>query len=209
MGRRMSAPRGALAAAAIAAMLAPVLGLLRPMPAGAETKPWSKHSQWGSVRFGYAKSTAEGSADGNLGCGVGFTRFWNSRWATGAFVHWELLGRYGGAAEIEIPWTLELTRHFKWNTSLRPYLGVGGGVFYHKFYRTGEDEASLRPGGYLVGGGNMPINDRSLLGVDVRAILEAEEASTNRIFGVVTDGSPPEVKQGARWSVKVSYAWVY
>ncbi len=117
MSRWMSAPRGALAGVAIAGVMALVLGLLRPVPAAADTEPWSKHSQWWSVRGGYAKSTAEGSADGSLGFGIGYTRFWSSQWAGGAYGHVELLGRYRGAAEIEIPWTLELARHFKWNTS--------------------------------------------------------------------------------------------
>ncbi len=54
----------------------------------------------------------------------------------------------------------------------------------------------------------MLISDHSLLGVDVRGILEAKETLTNRIFGVVTSGSPAEVKNGTRWSVKLSYAWV-
>lgn len=209
MGRWMSTLRGAPAATALVGLTVLGFGLIRSFPAWAETNPWSKHSQWWSVRAGYAKSTAEGSADGSVGFGFGYLRFWNSQWATGAYAHMELLGQYGGAAEIEVPWTLELQRHFKWNTSFRPYLGLGGGAFYHKFYRTGNDVSSVRPGAYLVGGGNVPISDHGLLGVDVRTILEADESMTNRIFGVVTDGPSPEVQEGTRWSVKVNYSWVY
>ena len=178
--------------------------------AAAEFDPWAKHAQWFSLRGGYAKSTGEGAADGNAGFGFGYTRFWNSRWASSAFGHFELLGSYQAASEIEVPWTLELTRHVKWNSSFRPYLGLGAGAFYHQFYRTGQDVASVRGGGYLVGGGNVPIGGRSLLGLDVRVIHEAKESLENGIFGVASQpGATPEVQNGTQFSVKLNYSWVY
>ena len=189
-----------------------VLGTLVASRASAETDPWAKHAQWMSVRAGYAKSTAEGSADGSVGLGFGYTRFLNSRWAASAHGHLELLGKYLGAAEIEIPWTAEITRHSRWGLAFRPYLGLGAGVFYHKFYRTGGDAASVRPGGYVVAGANTPIADRTLLGLDVRMIFESSEGGSNPVFGVVPkDGSStiPEIKDGSRWSVKLNYARVF
>jgi hypothetical protein len=165
----------------------------------AEVDPWAKGTQWVSMRAGYAKSAAKGSGNALGGYGFGYTRFYTPKWAFGAHVHHEVLGRFGGAAEVEVPFTVEVMRHFKWSTPLRPYLGLGTGAFFHKTYRTGDDETSVRKGIYVGGGVNAPIDARSLLGLDVRAIDEFDAKSTNPVF-------PLESSSALHWSIKLNYA---
>src|SRR6266571_2282537 len=91
---------------------------------------------WLSVRGGYAKSGELASANGNLGFGLGYSRFVFRHVAVGLYGHGDLLGKFGAAAEIEYPITAELTYHLQWKTALRPYFGAGGGAFLHKYFRT-------------------------------------------------------------------------
>ena len=170
-----------------------------PRSVAAEGVPWAKGTHWLSLRAGYAKSTVEGAADGSFGGGFGFTTFRNSKWAWGAHVQWDLLGRYGGSAEIEAPWTVEITRHYKWKTMMRPYLGVGGGVFYHKLYRTGADAVDIRPGGYLVLGANTPISDRSLIGADLRVVYQTQGETADPVFF-------SDKKDATHWSAKLTWS---
>jgi hypothetical protein len=168
----------------------------------ADPDPWARHAQWVSLRAGYAKSNVEGSGDGNIGAGFGYQRFWSSKLALGAFVHFELLGRYGAAAEFENPWTVEVTRHFRWTPAARPYFGLGGGAFLHKFYRTGADLTTIRPGFYLVGGTNMAVSDRSLLGVDARMIFQGDAQSDDPVF-------PNDQDNAVHWSVKLNWSRLF
>ena len=173
-----------------------------------DSDPWSKGRQWLSVRFGYARSSAEAAADGNIGFGFGYQRFRDSKWAYGAHAHFDVLGRFGDAAEIEVPWTVELTRHFKWNTALRPYAGLGVGMYYNKISGTGADHAGVTGGFYLGGGANTPISEHGLLGLDIRMSLVNPEEQLNPVFGnqAVTGDSQSRV---VHWSAKINYAWAF
>lgn len=174
----------------------------------ADVKPWSAKTQWVSLRFGYAKSAAVGAADGNVGYGFGYTRFRNSNWAFGAHAEINVLGRYGRARELEIPWTFEVTRHYKWNTPLRPYLGVGAGAYYHQISGTGSDATTVLPGGYLAWGLNAPVSDRGLLGFDVRANSVRATAQDNPVFGGAVTANKPQSRV-VHWSAKVGYSWAF
>ena len=87
----------------------------------------------------YAKSLEGGAPNAMGGFGFGFSRMMSDRVSVGLFIHDELLGKFGAAAQIEIPITAEYAYAFDWSTALRPYAGLGLGAFYHKIYRSGAD----------------------------------------------------------------------
>ncbi len=159
---------------------------------------WNRGKTWIMVRGGYAKSTEPGAASGALGAGLGIQRFLTARWALGLVGQGDLLGKFAGAAEIEYPVTLEITRHFRWQTTLRPYLGAGGGAFYHKFFRTGSDVAKWNGGSFMLAGANMPITRRAILGLEGRmAFVAGDPAVNNPIFG-------PQRVQQTHYSLKLT-----
>jgi hypothetical protein len=178
-------------------------------PASAQDMgPWAKGRQWISVRAGYARSAAEGAADGNVGFGFGYIRFRNSKWSLGAQAAVDILGRYGDAYELEAPWTVEVARHYQWPTTTRPYVGAGGGVFYNKLQGTGDDRARLLPGFYLMTGTNTIVSPHGLLGFDVRASLVKVNSPLNPVFGgEATTGQSQS--RAIHWSAKVTYAWAF
>ena len=169
--------------------------------ARADGEQWADDARWVSVRFGLAKITPDRAPDGSLGYGFGYQRFLDRKWSWGAFVHHEVVGRYGEASLIEVPVTVEFARHFAWKTPARPYVGMGWGGFYAKTYKTGDDESKFRTGGYLTTGINAAIDDHSLLGLDVRLIVERGTRSTNPIFANAKSST-------VGWSVKLNYARV-
>ena len=183
-----------VAVAAIAALAA---------PARAADEPWQKGAAWASFRAGYAKSLAGGAPSGIGGFGFGYSRFLSDRLSLGVFVHDELLGKFGGAAEIEVPMTAEYAWHFRWKTPLRPYIGGGVGAFYHKIYRSGADRSSFEPGTVFKFGVDTPLDRRSVLGVDARiASVASDSEIRDPVFGRDTPHS-------LRWSVKLNYARVF
>jgi hypothetical protein len=177
------------------------IGLALAVPVAAQDdSPWAKGRQWMSIRLGYAKSAVEGAADGNIGGGFGYSRFLNSKWAIGALVDLNLLGKFGGAAEIESPWMIEIARHYRWPTAMRPFLAVGTGAYYHKFYRTGADAAVVRPGFHLAFGTHAGISNRALVGLDVRMNVVDLDKQANPVFGGQTSGDPSS--RAVHWSAK-------
>jgi len=164
---------------------------------------WKVGRSWVSVRGGYAKSTEKTSPDGNLGFGLGYSRFVYRHVAVGLYGHGDLLGKFGAAAEIEYPITAELTYHLQWKTALRPYIGGGGGAFLHKYFRTGADDSHWHGGWYLVGGANTPISEHSVLGLDARLeAITGDPGQHNPIFD-------SERRQIDHYSVKLSYSRVF
>ena len=145
---------------------------------------WNAGVSWLMVRGGFAKSGETDASGGAVGAAIGYQRFLTARWAIGLIAQGDLLGKFQGAAEIEYPITLELTRHYRWKTQLRPFLGIGGGAYYHKFFRSGNDVAKLHSGLYLGGGFNAPIGRRSILGIDGRMqFVNGDRLVTNPVFG--------------------------
>lgn len=179
------------------------------VPAAAQDlDPWAKGRQWISVRAGYARSVAEGAADGNVGFGFGFTRFRNNKWSFAAHAAVDILGRYGDAYEVESPWTVEVARHYQWPTTTRPYLGLGGGGYYNKLQGTGDDRARVLPGVYIMGGTNTIVSAHGLVGFDVRASLVKINSPLNPVFGgEATTGKTQS--RAVHWSAKVTYAWAF
>ena len=175
---------------------------------------WAAGRQWLSFRGGYAKSATTDAANGSVGGGIGYSRML-SKWklykwtlfksfSLGGYAHVEQLGRFGASAELEVPVTVELVRHFRWGSPyVHPYLGLGGGAFYRKLYRSGDDIGVMRSGRYVVLGVNSPVDRTSVLGVDVRLVkLDGTNVRVNPVFGAGDNSA-------SQWSVKVNYAVTY
>jgi hypothetical protein len=219
----------ALMAVALAVAAAvPVFAAGSSDPAGDVLK---RGSQWMSIRAGYAKGSGDVAPNGSIGGGFGYRRFVLDRWSVGCFAQYELLGRFGKAAEIEVPLTLEVMRHSRWGAAVYPYVGVGGGAFYHKRYRTGADESGFTPGRYLAFGMHFPVKRQGLLGLDVR-MATVDKLDANPAFpgpdgdrlkiddllvqlkGPSSPDMPllfadTESKSRTLWSVKLDYAITY
>jgi hypothetical protein len=184
--------------------LASLIGMvmvLAPARARAD-EPWDAGHHWVSARIGFVKSGAEFAPDGSLGYGFGYSWILGHNLAWSATAGYDLLGKYGGAAEFEIPLTTEFTRHFRWGSNARPYLGLGWGAIYHKTYRTGADESGFRQAIYLTAGGNTKVNANNLLGLDFRYQLEQDTRSNNPTF-------PNSAASSSVLSAKLSYSRVF
>jgi hypothetical protein len=189
-------------------LAASMLALSASYAAAAPVDPWATGTEWFSVRAGYAKSSAAGAPDGNVGFGFSYTRFHNTKWAYGGTAEWNVLGRFGSARELEIPWTVEASRHYKWPVALRPFLGLGLGAYYHQLSGTGDDHATFRMGGYLGGGFNTPISDRGLLGFDLRVNVVQAPPKDNPVFGGVATSNEHQ-NQVFHWGAKLGYSWIF
>jgi hypothetical protein len=170
----------------------------------AEDGPWAKCTNWLSFRAGYAKASGPNAGDGLGGYGVAYQRMLSKKWAFGASMQHDVVGHLAHAYEISVPFTAEFTRHIAWKTQIHPYLGVGGGYYFHKYYRTGADYTGAPGGGwYLNGGFNLPIDDRHNLGLDTRlSFVATRKGVVNPVFGAETSGE-------TLWSVKLNWAFVY
>ena len=170
-----------------------------PPPRG----PWDKGATWLSVRTGYARAAYRSAGPGNVGFGFGVNRMLNARWSFGGYAQYDVLGKFGHAVESEAPFTLELARHYRFGEAFRPYLGIGAGTYYHKNAGTGADLSDPRGGGYLLLGGNTPLDARQLLGIDIRmAVVSGEKGRTDPVFGV-------EKASTLHWSAKVNWSLTY
>lgn len=165
---------------------------------------WTKGTNWLSLRAGYAKSTVSNTGDGVAGYGIAYQHMLSRKWSFGGAVQHDLLGHLGSSSEISVPFTLELARHFKWNTAIRPYFGVGGGYYFHKYYRTGTDYTGAPgAGSYVTLGANLPLSGRHVLGLDARtSFVKGREGVVNPVFG-------PEQASQTLWSVKLNWGIVY
>jgi hypothetical protein len=177
VGRSAGTQRVLAGIIAIAVMVA-----LAPAPARAADDHWDEGRHWISARVGFAKSGARFAPGGSVGYGFGYTWFLARNVAWSASVGHDLLGRFGSAAEIEVPITTEFTKHFQWSGQTRPYLGVGWGAIYHKTYRTGADLSGFRQGLYVTTGANSSLSAGALIGLDLRWMLEQDTRSINPTF---------------------------
>ena len=170
----------------------------------AEDGLWAKRTNWLAVRAGYAKSTATGAGDGLVGYGLAYQHMMNKRWAFGGSVSHDLVGHFDRSYEAVVPFTLEFTRHYKWKTAVRPYVGMGGGYYFHKYYRTASDYSGAPGSGYFFSfGTNLPLDDRHLIGVDTRvSFMSGREGVVNPVFG-------PEQANETLWSIKLNWALAY
>jgi hypothetical protein len=175
---------------------------LASLPAHAADDHWDEGRHWLTARVGYAKSGARFAPGGSIGYGFGYTWLLARNVAWSASAGYDVLGRYGAAAQIEVPFTTEFTKHFQWSPQTRPYLGVGWGAIYHKTYRTGADEAGFRQGIYVATGANSSLTANSMIGLDARYMLEQDTRSINPAF-------PNTEASSTVLSVKLSYSRVF
>lgn len=167
--------------------------------------PWAKGADWLQFGAGYARAGGKNAGDGLGGYGLAYHHMISDKWSFGAAIRHEILGHLGPSYEISVPFTAEFARHFKWKTVMRPYLGVGGGYYFHKYYRTASDDTGAPGAGWhLCMGTNLPIDDRHVLGVDARAgFVEGRgNGVVNPVFG-------PEGASMTQWSIKVNWAIVH
>jgi hypothetical protein len=201
-----------------------------PRAAGAAENPYDQGTGWLTFRAGIAKSKVDGaSPQGGPSFGFAYSYMLKRtklgpmtlfrKFSVGGSVHYDHLGSFASAQEIEVPAMLELTRHFEWGKgTLYPYLGFGGGMVYRKFYRTGDDRRFVEPGYYLTLGTNIPVGHRQLIGIDLRWLrLDATNDPPNPVFGVGSgsivqqdDGSTKvEHGKGTHMGVKIGYTIAY
>ncbi len=161
-------------------------------------------ANWLSLRFGYAKRAEDFSGQGLVGYGMGYQRMLTRRWAFAAGAGHDVVGHYGSQLDVAVPFTGEFQRHFAWKSAARPYLGLGGGYYLRKTYRTGGTEAMLPTGGAHASLGLLsPVTDRHVVGLETRmAFLKGRPDSVDPTFG-------HGVGTETLWSVKVSWALVY
>jgi hypothetical protein len=166
-------------------------------------EPWHRGANWTTFRAGWAKSLEGGAPSGWAGYGFGFSHMMSDRVSVGLFIHHELLGKFGAAAEIEMPITAEYAYAIKWDTALRPYVGLGLGAFYHKIYRSGADRTDLLPATVFKFGADTALDPHNVLGMDARAawVLNDDEI-VDPVFG---KSKPTSI----RWSVKLQYSRVF
>ena len=194
--------------------------------AQADENPWDVGSNWMYLRAGYALSAADGAGNGGAGYGFGFRHFlkpsradqwrvvgikplgflhWTlfKNWSVGGFVEYNVLGRFGSAADIEVPAAVELTRHIMWKSAAKPYLSLGVGPFYRKLYRTGSDFSRVATSGFVASGFDAQVASNQMLGFDVRlARVASENKPVNPVFGAGQ-------AEATHWSMKLGYAITY
>ena len=193
--------RGLSSAAVRIGILGLIVAAAAVPPARAADNPWGEDSHWVSVRVGTAGSGARLASSGSFGYGFSYTWFLSKQLAWSATAQHDVIGRYGAASEIDVPFTVEFTRHFGLSSIAEPYLGGGWGAAYHKTYLTGADESGFRQGIYLAVGGNGLVNAGNLIGVDFRLMLEQDSRTLNPTF-------PNSHAATRNWSLKLSYSRV-
>ena len=116
----------------------------------------------------------------------------------------DILGHLGASQEITVPFTVEFDRHFAWKGAFRPYVGLGGGYYFHKYYRTATANTGAPGAGvFLSFGGNLPVDDRHLIGIDARVShVNGRDGIVNPVFGA-------EKASMNFWSIKVNWAYAY
>lgn len=165
---------------------------------------YAKHSNWLTLRFGYAKRTGDLTGDGFVGYGVGYQHMITKKYAFAANVGHDVVGHFQNQLDEAFPFTGEFQRHFKWDTALRPFVGLGGGYYLRKSYRTGNDYNTAATGGaHLSLGFTSALDLHHVVGVEARvARLTGRPGVVNPTFGPGTDSE-------TIWTVKLIWGLVY
>jgi hypothetical protein len=161
-------------------------------------------ANWVSLRLGYAKRSGDFAGQGYMGYGMGWQHMLTNRIAFAAGVNHDIVGHFGGQTDIAVPFTAEFQRHFAWKSAARPYVGLGGGYYFRKAYRTAHDYDTQGTGGFHVSIGFLsPLGDHHAIGIEARAARVQRTAGvTNPTFGT-TEASE------TLWTVKGTWALVY
>lgn len=165
---------------------------------------YSKGSDWLSFRFGYAKRTGDLAGDGFVGYGVGYQHMMTRKYAFSAGVGHDIVGHFGAQLDEVVPFTAEFQRHFKWNTATHPYIGIGGGYYLRKNYRTGGEYNTVPTGGPHVSVGfTSALDEHHVIGFETRmARVQGRPGVVNPTFG-------PGEDTETIWTAKISWGLVY
>ena len=165
---------------------------------------WARRTSWMSFGAGYAKRSGDLAGDGMGGYGIGYRRMMSRKWAFDAGVSHDVLGHLGNHFDLVVPFTAGVSRHFKWKTPLRPYVGLGGGYYYRKMYRTLPDYNSAPVSGYFLAlGANSALDDRNVIGFETRmSQLDGRHGVVNSVFG-------PNDKTETLWTMKLTWSLAY
>ena len=170
-----------------------------------EDGPWDTGALWVTLRAGYNRATYSTAGDGNVGWNFGATRMINTGWSLSGWSGRDVLGKFGNAAELQIPFILEVDRHLKWGGTFRPYYGFGGGAYYHKFSNTTTDHSDVRGGGFVSAGGNAVVSPHNFVGLDARFTVTSARGGKppeNAVFG-------PQEQSTSSFSVKLGWSVTY
>lgn len=164
----------------------------------------AKGANWVSLRLGYAKRIGDRAGQGLVGYGVGWQHMLSRRWAFAAGVSHDVVGHFAQHVDVAVPFTAELQRHFGWKSSARPYVGVGGGYYFRKYYRTAAEYNTQTAGGMHVSVGIAArVGDHNALGIEARgARVQSKQGVTNPTFGTSEDSE-------TLWTVKGTWSLVY
>ena len=165
---------------------------------------YAKRSNWLSLRFGYAKRSGDRAGDGLLGYGIGYQRMISRKYAFAAGVGHDIVGHLGSQLDEAVPFTAEFQHHYNWKTAMRPYIGIGGGFYLRKYYRTlGEYNTWTSGGPHVSVGFTSALDANHVIGFDARvARVKGREGIVNPTFGVGKAGE-------TIWTAKISWALVY
>jgi hypothetical protein len=201
---KTSKPKAPKAAAAGAAAGA---AAKQPDPAYLERRKvdgvYAKGSSWLGLRFGYANRTGDLSGDGYVGYGISWTRMLAKQYAFAAGIDHDIVGHFASQTDISVPFTGEFQRVFK-GKEMRPYVGVGGGFYFRKFYRTAHEYNTTTTGGAHVSVGlTSQLDDKHVVGFETRvAWLQGRPGVVNPTFGAGEDTE-------TIWTAKLSWALSY
>jgi len=203
----LAAPVQAQSAADSAQTAKPAKPAKPPEKSFAEQKKedglWVKRGNWIGVRAGYAKRGGSSAGDGLFGYGISYQRMLSRTYSLNASVQHDVVGHLGNSYEYDVPMTLEFQRHYRWSPNLRPFLGIGGGYHWRKFYRTGQDYTGAPMSGWHVSfGANTPLDERHALGFETRIAIVPGRGTNNPVFG-------PDDDQSTLWSAKLSWSIGY
>jgi len=165
---------------------------------------YAKGASWLGLRFGYANRSGDLSGDGAVGYGISYTRMLSNRYAFSAGINHDIVGHFSTQIDEAVPFTGEIQRVFKMGAEMRPYIGVGAGYYYRKFYRTGtEYNTTTAGGGHVSIGLTSQLDDKHVVGFETRvAWVQGRPGVVNPTFG------PGEATETI-WTAKLIWALVY
>jgi hypothetical protein len=165
---------------------------------------YAKGASWLALRFGYANRTGDLSGDGSVGFGIAYTRELSKKYAFAAGIDRDIVGHFANQIDESVPFTGEFQRIFNMKGEMRPYLGVGGGFYFRKYYRTdGEYNTTTTGGAHVSFGLTSQLDDKHVVGFETRiAWLQGRPGVVNPTFG-------PGEDTETIWTAKLTWALVY
>ena len=203
-GKSASAPKASKPKAPKAAAAAAVAPGKSYEERRKEDGVYAKGANWIGLRFGYANRTGETSGDGFIGYGASYTRMLSNKYAFSAGINHDIVGHFADQIDVSVPFTGEFQRFIKMGSEMRAYVGLGGGYYFRKFYRTGtEYNTTTTGGGHVSIGLTSQLDDKHVVGFETRvAWLQGRPGVTNPTFGTATDTE-------TIWTAKLTWALVY